>query len=460
MLGSTAPSGSTPAYSGLSALRAHYRATCRLGIPLVVAQLGQIALGFADSAMIGHYGVPELAAASFCINLFNLPVVIIMGYSLGLIPMMGQRFGRGDRVGAGAIFRAGLWSNLRFSLLLTALMGVVYLNLHALGQPEELLPYILPYFLLQLASLPVVSLFSSLKQVTDSVGKTAVSMWVMLLGNALNILGNVLLIYGLLGFPEWGLIGAGVATLVSRAFMALALLLLLWRRGYVQRERLGFFRYRLPFRPAWREVVSTSAFISLQMGLECGMFSLSIYMIGWLGAVALAAHHVAITVQSIGFMTYYGLATATSIRVSHFWGQGKYADAQRAARAGFHTVLLAAVLMIAVMGFFRGHLAAIFTDDPAVLALADLLLLAAIAYQPADTLQIAYSNALRGTGETKSLARIAFVGYFLVGLPLGYLLAFPLGLGTVGVWWAFPVGLGLAGLGYVHRFRKRIREMA
>ncbi len=438
-------------------LGAHYRATLHLGFPLVVAQLGQIALGFADSAMIGHYGMPELAAASFCINLFTLPIVIIMGYSLGLIPMMGQRYGRGDRLGAGAIFRVGLWSNLRFGLLLTLLMGVVYLNLDRLGQPEELLPYIRPYFLLQLVSLPVVSLFSALKQVSDAIGRTAVSMWVMLIGNALNVLANLVLIYGLWGFPEWGLAGAGMATLISRVFMALALLAILAQHPGVVRERLGFFRRQMAFRPAWREVVRTSSFISLQMGLEAGMFSLSIYMIGWLGSVALAAHHVAITVQSIGFMTYYGLAAATSIRVSHYWGQKRYGEARHAALAGFHTVLLAALGMIAIMVFFRGPLAAIFTDDLEVLALADLLLLAAIAYQPADTLQITYSNALRGAGETRSLAWVAFIGYFVVGLPLGYILAFPCGLGAVGVWWAFPVGLGLAGIGYALRFRRRVK---
>ncbi|PID90270.1 MAG: MATE family efflux transporter [Bacteroidetes bacterium] len=440
----------------IARLLPHYRSTLKLGLPIVVAQVGQIALGFIDSAMIGWYGVDELAASSFCVNLFNLPIVLMVGYSLGLVPLMGQRFGRLDRVGAGAIFRAGLWSNLRFALVLTVIMLLLYLNLDRLGQPEKLLPLLGPYYLLNLFGLPFVCLFSCLKQVTDTSGRTAVAMWIMLIGNTLNVLGNYLMIYGHWGLPEWGLFGAGMATLISRIFMMVALLAILLRTDSLRRVRLGFFRRRLPARAAWREVFGKSSLISLQLGMEQAMFSVSVFLMGWLGEVALAAHQVTITAQSIGFMIYYGLGSAASIRVSHYWGQGQYRNAFRAGNAGFHTVLVSALFLGLTMVAFRHPLAAMFTDSPEVIALAEMLILCAIAYQPPDALQISYANALRGAGETNSLAVVAFIGYFVVGIPLSYALAFPLGLGAVGVWAAFPVGLGLAGVGYYLRFRRLV----
>ncbi|PIE83830.1 MAG: MATE family efflux transporter [Bacteroidia bacterium] len=439
-------------------LSPHYRSTLRLGFPIVVAQTGHIALGFIDSAMIGHYGVDELAASAFCISLFNLPIVLMIGYSLGLVPLMGQRFGRGESVGAGAIFRTGLWSNLRFALLLTAAMLALYFRLDHLGQPPRLIPLIRPYFLLNLIGLPFVCLFSCLKLVTDTAGRTSTAMWIMLMGNALNVVGNYLMIYGHLGLPEWGLFGAGMATLISRVFMPLALLLVLLRAKSLGRVRLGFFRHRLPGAEARREVFTKSSRISLQLGLEQGMFTASIFLMGWLGNIALAAHQVTITAQSIGFMTYYGLGSAASIRVSHFWGKGQYRNAKRAANAGFHTVLASSAVLALIMITCRHPLAALFTDSPEVIALAETLILCAIAYQPPDALQISYANALRGAGQTNSLALVALIGYFAVGIPLSYLLAFPLGLGPLGVWAAFPVGLGLAGIGYYIRFSRLVDQ--
>lgn len=437
-------------------MRWHYRATLRLGIPLVLAQIGQVVIGFADSAMVGHYSLSGLAAASFCVNLYNLPIVFLLGFSYGLTPLIGQLTGRHDTLGAGAMFRVGLRWNLGLGIAVTAIMALLYLFIDHMGQPSALLPHIKGYYLLQLASLPFVALFNAFKQFTDALGRTGVSMWIMLSCNLLNIIGNWLLIFGVLGCPEMGLLGAGVATLGARVAMVIIYALRFAVQRRFLRYRVGYFRHKLGAGTG-RIMASMGGFIALQMGLETALFSLSIIMIGWLGELPLAAHHVAVTVQTLGFMIYYGAGAAASIRVAHYWGQGNIVMVRRAARSGLQVVLSFAVVMSLLMLLFRYPLAGLFTTSKDVIALATTLLLVGIAYQPADALQVAYANVLKGVGASRSLASVALVGYIIVALPLAYLLAFPAQLGAVGVWLAFPIGLGLAGLGYARQFHRIVR---
>lgn len=435
------------------ALWPHYRATIRLGFPLVLAQVGQVVIGFVDSAMVGHHSLAGLAAASFCVNLFNLPLVFLLGYSYGLTPLIGQLVGRGDARGAGAMFRVGLLSNLLVGLLVLLVMGALYFSLARLGQPPELLPQIRSYYLLQLVSIPFIAVFNAFKQFTDAQGRTSVSMWIMIAANLLNILGNWVLIFGKLGFPELGLIGAGVSTLLARVVMVLVYLFVFFAQRAYSRHRVGFFRQSLPTGERTK-IARMGGFIGMQMGLETALFSLSVVMIGWLGELPLAAHHVAVTIQTLGFMIYYGAGAAVSIRVSHFWGQGNISKVRRATRSGLHVMFLLAGVMATLMILLRFPLARLFTDSTNVVGLAATLLLVGIAYQPADAIQVLYANALRGVGDSRGLAIVAFVCYILVGLPLAYVFAFPLGFGAVGVWLSFPIGLGLAGLGYALRFRR------
>lgn len=439
-----------------SHLAAHYPATLRLGLPLLLAQLGQIVLGFADSTMIGHYGLSELAASSFCINLFNLPIILSMGYGYGLTPLVAGAYSRCDYRTAGTLLRRGLYSNTIVGLGLTAIMGILYFYLGSLGQPAELLPLIRGYYLTLLGSLLFVSVGNALKQFTDALGRTSIGMWVMLGGNALNIAGNYLLIYGKFGLPELGLLGAGLATLASRILMAAALGLILLVGRRFRRFAVGF--WRCASTPTQRaEIRRMGAYVGAQLGLETAMFSLSVVFVGWLGPVALAAHHIAITAQTLGFMTYYGMGAAASIRVSQYWGKGQIRNAARAAHSGAHIILVLALGMSTLMYLLRYPVCHLFTTDASTVALASLIMLIGIAYQPADGLQVAYSNALRSIGKPRPLALFATLGYCVVGLPLAYVLGIALGMGLVGIWIAFLLGLATSGVGYALRFYQATR---
>ena len=188
-------------------------------------------MGFADTMMVGHHSTTELGAASFVNNIINLVIITATGFSYGLTPIVGGLFGREELPQAGRALRCALLANLMAGAIMMAALGILYFNVGNIGQPKELLPYIKPYYLVLLASIPFVMLFNAFKQFTDSITETRTSMWILLSGNLLNIIGNYVLIYGKAGMPEMGVVGAGVATLLSRVVMvALFLFVFLSRK--------------------------------------------------------------------------------------------------------------------------------------------------------------------------------------------------------------------------------------
>ena len=188
----------------------HYKALFKLGLPIVIGQLGMIVLGFADTLMIGHHSTEDLAGASFVNNMFNLAIIFATGFSYGLTPIVGSLFGKGEQEAVGRTLKNALLVNGLIGILLTLVMGALYLNIHRLGQPEELLPLMRPYYIVLLISLIFVMLFNAFKQFADGITDTQTPMWLLIGGNVLNIFGNWVLIYGHFGFPEMGLLGAGV----------------------------------------------------------------------------------------------------------------------------------------------------------------------------------------------------------------------------------------------------------
>ena len=213
----------------IAGYKQHYKALIFLGLPIVIGQVGVIVLGFADTLMIGHHSTEELGAASFVNNVFTLCIIFSTGFSYGLTPIVGSLYGNRRFAEAGQALRCSLVANVLVALLLTFIMTVVYFNVECLGQPEELMPLIKPYYLVLLASLVFVMLFNGFKQFTDGITDTKTAMWILLGGNALNIIGNYILINGKLGFPELGLLGAGISTLFSRIMMVVVFALIVLR---------------------------------------------------------------------------------------------------------------------------------------------------------------------------------------------------------------------------------------
>ncbi len=432
----------------------HYKALFRLGIPIVIGQVGIIVLGFADTLMIGHHSTHELAAAGFVNNMFMLVIIFATGFSYGLTPVVGSLFGQGKTPDVGRALKNSLLANALLAVLLTFAMGVLYAHLPRLGQPGELLPLMRPYFLALLASLLFVLLFNAFKQFADGITDTRVPMWILLGGNVLNILGNYILIYGRCGMPEMGLAGAGIATLASRILMVAAAACLFFCTRRYAVYRAGFLRGTLN-RADFGRLNKLGWPIALQMGMETASFSLSAVMVGWLGTMALAAHQVMLVVSQVCFMLYSGMGAAVAVRVSHFHGQGDVANAKRSAYAGFRIILLIALVGAVPIFLLRHALGGWFSDSRAVSLLVAQLAIPFIIYQLGDGLQINFANALRGIADVKPMMYMAFIAYFIISLPAGYFFGFVLHGGLAGIWMAFPFGLTTAGVLYFLRLRSR-----
>ncbi len=437
--------------------QSHYRALLTLGLPIVIGQIGVIVLGFADTLMVGHHSSTELAAASFVNNMFNLAIIFSTGFAYGLTPVVGRLFGEGKTDKTGEVLKNSISANTLLALIVCGIMLALYLNLHRLGQPEELIPYMRPYFIVLLLSLPFVLWFNAFKQFTDGITDTKVSMWILLCGNVLNIIGNYILIYGKLGLPELGLLGAGISTLVSRILMVLAYLVLFFLTARYKQFRIGFMQgktnkadFTLLNKLGWP--------IAAQMGMETASFSLSAIMVGWLGSTELATYQIMIAVSQVCFMMYYGMGAAVSVRVSNFLGLRDFENIRRIANCGFHIILVMAVCTCVPIYLLRNYIGGWFTDDAAVSLMVTQVIIPFLLYQFGDGLQINFANALRGIADVRPMMIFSFIAYFIISLPLGYIFGFTLGWGITGIWMAFPFGLTSAGIMYYLRFRYKVRH--
>lgn len=427
----------------------------KLGLPIMIGQLGIIILSFADTMMVGRCGTAELGAASFVNNMFNLVIVFSTGFSYGLTPFVGNHYGRGENASVGRILKNALAVNAVVAAGLMALMFVLYLNIHRLGQPAELLPLMRPYYVVLLISLLFVLLFNAFKQFADGITDTVTPMVILLGGNVVNIFLNWILIYGKWGMPRMGLLGAGVATLTARILMLLCFVAVFFTAK----------RYR-PFVRGFKESsVNKEDFVALnkmgmpvglQMGMETASFSLSTIMVGWLGTVALAAHQVMLTVGQLGFMMYYGMAAAVAVRASNFHGQGDMLRVRENVSAGFKIILVMAAAVSIPLLIVRNSLGFLFADSAEVAAMVAQLVIPFAIYQFGDGLQCNYSNALRGISDVKMVMVYAFIAYFLISLPSAYLFGFVFDWGLTGIWMSFPLGLTSAGLLFYRRYRRSI----
>lgn len=434
-----------------------YTSLLKLGIPIMIGQLGIIVVSFADNIMVGQHSGDELAAASFVNNLLNLPIIFGMGFSLGLTPIVGSLVGKNHLAEAGHTLRCSLIANFVLGLLLMAIMTIVYFNIENMGQPESIIPLVKPYFLIQMSGIAFIMLFNSFKQFADGMMDTKAPMYILISANLLNIAGNYALIYGKLGCPELGLIGAGISTLISRIVCLLSFVVLFFFTARYNRFREGFHQLKAK----WTDIlklVKIGTPIAFQMGMETGSFNLSVIMMGWIGAVALAAHQVVGTFTTIGFMLYYGIGSAITILISNNKGSGDQQTINRIAYAGLHLITFVAMVITLIMFLLRYQIGLWFTDSPEINAMVAVLVLPTMVYQLSDGLQIAYANALRGIEDVKPMAYIAFVSYFLVCLPSGYIFGFVLDYGAAGVWWGFPIGLTVAGMMFYWRFRASMKK--
>ena len=435
-----------------------YGPLLRIGIPITIAQLGLTLQGIADNIMVGWHSTEELAAAGFVNNIIMLVNLLCIGYSMGSVSQIGSRYSQGRYAEIVSFLKSGFVANGIQCAIIMLVMVLFYFVIPYLGQPEELLPLIKPYYLIGLSSLPFLVIGTTFKQFTDSTTQTTISMLIMIAGNVWNVIFNYLLIFGKFGFPELGIEGAGWATMSSRILMVLLYLAIFfgkksfkkysihWRARHASRREVGLLN-----RIGWP--------IAIQMGMEVASFALVAIPLGWIGTTALAAHQVMINVSSLIFLFYIGVGSAVSIRVSNYHGLGDYRGVRHAAHAGYEMILVLSVVLSTLAILFRNHIGGWFTDSQEVSAAVASLVIPIILYQFGDGMQANYVNALRGFGDVKKLMLYSFIAYILISLPLSYIFGIVMEGGVFGIWMGFPFGLTTAGILYLRRFLKVTRHL-
>lgn len=430
-----------------------YKALFQLGIPISVGQIGMMLQNLADNIMVGRHSTQELAAAGLVNNLFIIILLLTVGYSIGALPVIGSLYSRHKIKSITKVLKSSIATDILQGISVMLVLVVLYFLLPYMGQPEELLPLMKPYLLIQILSLPFVFIFNPFRQFTDSINDTSVAMIITLIGNVWNIVFNWILIYGHAGFPELGLIGAGWATLSARVLMCLLMMAVFFLRP----------KYK-QYKEHWSEVSITKEEmknlnrlgwpIAFQLGMEVGAFSFVAIFAGWCGTAHLAAHQVMLALSQIIFMTFMGISSAVSIRVSNYQGLNDLRGIRQTTMAGWEIVFVMSILLTLMVFIFCRQLSALFTDSQEVSDIVAVCIYALMLYQIGDGIQCTYLNALRGLGDVKKLMKYSFIAYALISTPLSYIFCVPLKLGTFGIWLGFPFGLTAAGIMYMRRFLK------
>ena len=436
---------------------AAYASLFRLGMPVLVTQLGIILVNFADTMMIGAYGVNELAAAAFVNSLFFVVMVMLMGFAGGVTPIIGALYGRGEHEEGGVMLRASLQVNLIMALAFTTIMGGIYFLLDHFGQDPELLPAAKEYYLIILFTIIPMAVFNCFQQTANGTTDTASPMWIILGADVVNIVGNYMLIFGKWGAPELGLTGAGISTLTARTLGAITLVAVIALR---KRYRTYWTSCRNNHAGSARRyrVWVTSYPLMIQSGVECGLWSFGAVVSGWFGKIQLASYQVVNTIAQLGFMIYMSFSVATSIRVANYTGVGDLKGIRRITSAGLHMVLGLATVASIVFFFFTQDLVHLFTPDADVRQYAVLLIIPLILYQYVDGTQLTYVSALRGMSDVKPLLWISLISYIGVGIPVLLWMSKGLGMETVGVYYSFSVALGVAATLLIWAYRRGLRQ--
>ena len=434
-----------------------YRRNLKLAIPVMLAQLGQGTVQLADTIMVGQLGKVDLAAVSFGGAAFFVGFAAALGLTFGSTPLIGTEYAAGNHKKVSTIFQNSILFNVMVTVVMGLLLTILYLNMGNLGQPEEVVPLAKSYFLILLSSLPFVLLFQAFRQFMDGVGNTKYAMIVTVIGNALNILLNWILIFGKCGAPHMGLEGAAYATLISRILMCVAFIILVMNKQ-------PFSHYFKDF--GWNKfsrqellcLTKISTPIGLQMFLETFGMNVAVMFVGMCGTVALASHQIAITISAITWMVSCGIASATTIRVSHQIGAKDFVAMRKAGIASMHLVLTFMAMCSVVIILFRHEIASVFTQEEDVIDLAAILLIMTGIYQMADGLQTVIIGALRGMKNVITPMVVAFICYIVVTISVSYFCGIYLGWGAAGIWFAYILELYLASLLLIIRFRKDVRK--
>jgi MATE family, multidrug efflux pump len=437
--------------------RVEVRDTLRLAIPVVVTHLGYMAMTTVDTIMVGRLGAVPLSVAALGHGLSMTPLLIAMGFLMGLDPVVAQAFGAGRKRDCGRAMRHGML----LALFLTVPVTLVLLQSEHLFQlfrqsPELWAPAAGFVDAINWGIFPFLG-YTALRQFLQGIGVVKPGMYIVLAANVLNFFANWILVFGNFGAPALGASGAAWATTISRWAMFFGLAAYVfgkrWMREYAVAAPRGPVDWQLV-----RRLVRLGGPVGMQLGMEIGIFAGALMLMGWFGTVPLAAHQIAINLCSVSFMVPLGFSATAAIRVGQALGRDDVPGARRAALAAYACGLAFMSCSALTFAFFAETLVRVYTADTAVVLLGAQLLLVGAVFQLFDGGQTIGIGALRGAADTRVPMFVTIVAYWGLGLPIGYLSAFHLGAGPRGLWYGLTAGLATVALTLAYRFYHRVRE--
>lgn len=445
-----------------SRVGAQARALLALGLPLVGSHIAQMVIGVTDTVMMGWYDLTGLAALSVSGPVFFIIFIFGSGFAWAVTPMVASAVARDDERQVRRVTRMGLWLSIGFGLLFTPIFFFFEPIMLAMGQEPEVARQAGQYMpLLGLGLIPAL-LVQVLKSYLSALELTRAILLAVIGAAGMNAVANYALIFGNFGAPELGIVGAGIASLASH-IVSLVLLTVYALRKKPEHELLKNFQRPDP------EVLSSVFRLGVPIGLtllaETGLFAASSVMMGWLGTIPLAAHGIALQITSLSFMVPLGLSQAVTVRVGKAWGKSDTEDLRAAAQAGLLLSSVALVVTMAAFLLFPEFLVGLFVDPtdpdrPQIMAVGTTLLMLAALFQLADFGQVLALGMLRGVQDTRLPMLMAVVSYWLIGMPVAYVLGFGLGWEGPGVWLGLTGGLACACVTMQFRFWTRYARIA
>lgn len=446
--------------SFITIYRPEFADTFRLSVPIIIAQLGVVLMGVTDNLFVGRLlGAVPLGAAGLSNSLSFLMSSIGVGGLTVVAALISKARSQNDAAAINRLFRAGLRVAGLFSLVFGGLSVVFAFNFGLFGQTPEVTQLARDFMLILSASLLPLMIFVAARQLADGLRYPRVAMAITLSALLLNALFNYVLIKGVGPLPEMGLMGSATATLLSRLYMAAAMLVYIYRSTHFKPYLAAQFQL-LPIGEEVKTILKLAIPGGLTFFFEVATFSLAVVIVGWLGEDRLAAHQIAINMASVTYMMATGISSAAAIRVSAALGKGSREGVFRAGMAAF--ILSVSFMSLAAILFLSANewlVSLYIRDNPAVIHIATSLVIVAGFFQLSDGVQVVALGSLRGLSDVNVPTIITLFSYWIVALPLSYVLAFPFGQDAIGVWIGLLSGLSMAAILLTVRFFRRINQV-
>ncbi|QYJ68367.1 MATE family efflux transporter [Flavobacterium litorale] len=451
----------------LSAYTKEFEYNIRLAWPVILGMLGHTITGIIDNIMVGKLGAAELAAASLGNSMVFIAMSVGIGFSTAITPIVAQHDAEKNVAKVRSVFHHGLFL---CSVLGIFLFGTVFFSkplMALMSQPEEVVVLAGPYIDWVAFSLLPMVIFQGYKQFADGLSLTKYAMYAVIISNVINIVINYLLIYGIWIFPEMGIIGAAIGTVVSRIFMLVYMHYIL-----VKNEQLKIYFTNFSIgnmkKKMLRRITALGLPSSMQMFFEVALFTGAIWLSGYIGKSSQAANQIALSLASMTFMFAMGLSVASMIRVGNQKGLKDYNKLLLVARSIFLLAVLIEIVFATLFILLHDYLPHFFlnmtdttllAENIEVIKIASQLLLVAAVFQISDGIQVVVLGALRGLQDVKIPTFITFVSYWVVGFPVSLYLGLYTDLKATGVWIGLLAGLTVAALFLYLRFNYLTKKL-